>query len=1231
MDSFASFVGGTLASAAQSFGSEKLIEKATEVFDDKLIYPRIVYEINDNIKKKYCCFTFYNSLDAYLTDCAVVNNYLVAIKENTIVSKPQFQTYHVGVFKEKYPQYSIIDYNLVEECFGYIYDEVKKRVLGLNVHTSEGKLERIIEIEGVQTREGIASVSGKQDKMMGMLMNIASQLPLLSPTSIQPSICTTKDADQTSDAINVFFERIESIGTPENPTSNDEESIRKYMELASDALVSLVGEDPQQIKKVICSIMCHIAIHYSNLGNIDAAFEHLSKISPEIAENSILYHFVNAAVIVNNCIVEKYEEANISINKVLELDPNHRRAFIVVKYLCALQKNESLETILTSLDTCFASALTEDKENSILADYYLHRGLICKEFGEYDMAEKDFLIAREKGYDPLISDYNIGVLIYSRATKHLPKSERVFCAEVDVASVCKIMSLFGEWLFTDKGQNMPTFIKTRMVDVYVSCCGILGIKHNLYPIKDYIHLPGLEYETKRILILGGDGIFDDSLIELLTPEDIFYVKIARCINDNYEDIQRIICAMDDDSIKSLPIPTVCLVLQASVVNGDLETYRKFRVLVEDTRTFGLIECVDAYALEKEGNITKAKEILDRFSKSSLDYKLLHNILNFYARNNFDEDAENLFLRILDLSLDNQLYIDEKLEFYKLAIIYFIERKSMNAQRFVENLDIDCPDAWKLKAGYFDAINDAQGLLETLDWLCENAYEDRFAFNRIICLEKLMRYDEALTHAANFLDVIHPNNIKDRTNLMWLISNIHLYLGNDTESYEWAKQAHELTKDIPSDRSHQAYLARGMRTGHIDDSLAEILEYNDTHPKISSKWMTKFSISEEAPSEELSKAIEGITGWSHDDYQKKETDFLLCYKRYRGFPNSIVLKHYGNDFFRFFEFAKKNKLYISRGTKNTGENQCQCIDGHIIIDAVTLVVLQYYGCFDVIQEIENVHICYSTLERLLENYQTTSNAGYVAKIIEWLRTATNITWEPDGYVFESSLSDLIPNEYIVCCRIAAQNQIPLLSIEPSVQILSLAEEERSFIDIKTICPVSLGFDIFNDEPERLSNYLYKLLENCTFISFTADTIYQQIRANNFSIDDEALSRFFICKASYDMISFENVYISTISMLTQDHYCKAVEFASLVLDNALVIWRRGSHDRDMAKRFENNDSKIKSRAVNQYLILLVSHVIEIFSKDMPEILQDKCDAIKEHITEEFGRDYLDSIMNSMCSEE
>ena len=404
MDSITSIVGGTFVSAAQSFGSEKIREKGAKFLDDKFIYPRLINEIHEDLKGKYSCCAFYNILDGYLTSQNVFEKYLLAIIDNAFPSKTQFEEYHSSVFKEKYPEFSLYDYKIVKECFEYIYDELKRKVLDLSIHTDGGKIQRTIKSDGELTRAEIEEVKKAQEQIMRMLKDgyIPANIPSSSP--IQINLNANEDTECTSKAVNDFLKRIDSIGTPDNPISNDEEAIRKYTELSSEALVSLVGENPQQIKKVSCSIMCHIAIHHSNLGNIDTAFDHLSKVSPEIAADSKLYHFVNAAIIVNNGIKEKYEEANISINKVLELDPNHSRAFIVDKYLCALQKNDSLKNILTLLDTRFTQILTEDHDHKLLADYYLHRGLICKEFGEYDLAEKDFLMAKEKGYDPLILD-----------------------------------------------------------------------------------------------------------------------------------------------------------------------------------------------------------------------------------------------------------------------------------------------------------------------------------------------------------------------------------------------------------------------------------------------------------------------------------------------------------------------------------------------------------------------------------------------------------------------------------------------------------------------------------------------------------------------------------------------------------------------------------------------------------------------------------------------------------
>jgi hypothetical protein len=52
----------------------------------------------------------------------------------------------------------------------------------------------------------------------------------------------------------------------------------------------------------------------------------------------------------------------------------------------------------------------------------------------------------------------------------------------------------------------------------------------------------------------------------------------------------------------------------------------------------------------------------------------------------------------------------------------------------------------------------------------------------------MKYEEALLAAESLLETIHENNIKDKTDVMWLISNIYLFMDNGEQSYEWAKKS-----------------------------------------------------------------------------------------------------------------------------------------------------------------------------------------------------------------------------------------------------------------------------------------------------------------------------------------------------------------------------------------------------------------------------------------------------------
>lgn len=1220
----ATAVGSVAQSAAQSEIGNRLITKATEFVDEKFRDPKLISKIEDLLRSKFGEEPFYNDFDAYITENNTLNSVFdmfYNIGKSNVLSKRSFVEKNLTDFSIKYPQYGTYDVSTVKQCFEIIYAEIYSVLISINPHTYEGKLQISGAIYAEQSHREHDEISAKLDLLISQNSTIAVNKKELNEI-------TRLDIGDTSEIIKLFLKDIDSVGCGSKPTSNDLDAIDQYQKLLSDVPIVLRGQDEKQIDLVICSLEAHLAIRYSNLGNIAEAFNCLDKVPKGVAESSKLYHFVYAAIIVGHCIEDKYTDAEFSIKKALEFDNKYHRAFLIAQLLAAMQKSDTKENILNRLDSRFLPILAENKDTDLLADYYMYRGFVCKEFNEYDTAEHDFVSAKKLGYDELVADYNIGLSYYSKATAGLPHNERLFCVQVDIILMHRIISLYKEWLFGAKGKDMPLYIKSRMVGIYASCCGLLNIKHELTPIKEYISLPQLEYEALRTIILGYNGIIDEELLEFLNPDDQLFARLANLVNyDKYNDCKLILDKITDDEARKMPVTTVYLILQACVANRDIKTYQKFRVHIFEKDEIGLIDCIDAYVLEQKGEVEEAKNIIDKYAYTSVEYGLLRNIVGFYIRNNYHNEASNLFLRVFTLSTEKQLHIEDKFDFCKNAILYFMEQHSMTAKQFVDALDMDSVNSWRLKASFYDSICDIENLLVALDWLCENEYEYSFGLNKTLCLFKLMRYEEALPEAMKLLATIDENNIKDRTNVIWLISNIYLFMGKNAESVDWARKAHEITIDIPSDRSHQAYFARALFADVCGDPLSDLLEYKKKHPVVINEWLKEIQISKDASGEEFIKTIDKITGQSHEEYERQEKDFVKYYKDHAWCPNFLVFKHYGSDYGRFFEFAKKHKLRISSGVWNHLYETAKTAKDNVCIDSLTLVVLQQYGCLDALRNVSNIHICYSTIQVLQNDYQSHNNARDASEILAWLKKADNVVLEPDGYKIESSLSPLFSDEYLICCKCACRNNIPLLTIEPSIEELVVIFNEESLKSIKAVSVVSICFATMSKFPDRLSDMLYTLLGNCTFINFTAETIFERIKSNNYIVDKDTLSRFFICNSSCDMMSFEKVYICVIrNLLAKNKVNEAIVFASLVLDDSLKIWRKGFHYRYLEKHFQDQDAIKRHAVIVAYLISIIRDIWESFDSNIPEQLQGQYRSLQSNIVDEFGEEFIRKMLKS-----
>ncbi len=1012
-----------------------------------------------------------------------------------------------------------------------------------------------------------------------------------------------EDIGEVTEQIDDFLKRIDSIGTDKVPVVDDNDAIEKYTALLAEISIALRGENLHQIEKVICSINCHIAMRYSNLGEVEKAFKKLDEIDPKAAEESKIYHYVNAVIIISHHIVAKYDVAKQEIDKAMELDSNYHRAKLVGFYLDALLGKKTIEDIISQLDSAFEPIVSLGEKKDLIAEYYVYRAFIYKEFDDETNALFNHQKAKEFGYDEAVSDYNISLSHYALATVNVPKEKRVFAMDVDKIELSKVVETLKPYLMAD--QAISNYLKTQMVGIYVSSCAILGIKHNLNPISDYIKLPGLNYEVIRLIILDSDKKISDEEIDVLQGEDKLLANVLNRTKENdYDGVKNLFLSLKEDEYSKLSQALVYMFLQICVVSKDIPTYWEYRRLIEAPIKLDLHECLDAYAYEEEGDVDKAKVIVDKYAIASEDYQLLSNLSLFYARNNLDLEREALLMRLLELKNDGRIYIEDLVYFYGQAIAFLIKIKSENVEGFIDALDVDGADdldLLRIKADYFNEINDVVRLTKCVEEIYNQSPSYKNGRNKVACLTKLMRYEEALGLAQSLYRALPEEKLKERAEMIWTISELYLFLNDNDKSFEWAKLAHELFIDNPSNPSHQSYLARATRTGHTE-ALSDALEYKEKHPVVTGEWLKEIRISDKDDNivETLKEGIAEVSGETHKDYETREREIAQLY-RTNIVTNSLLLRYYNGSLSNFFIFASKNKITISNGDLEAIQKEQELIGDNLCVDFMSLVFLQRYDCLDTLKKIKNIHICYSTLSRL-QSYIDVLDAGFVVNILKWIQEADNVIFEVDGFMGEEKDWDVLSKELLVSICVAERKSIPLLTVEPLISQLKKIKEYLVPQNVNTVSIPALCNVTMQDQPEQLAKMRYNLLAECSFVSFSAETILKKIEEDAYIVSETTLNRFFICQSSYDMMSFARVYMHVVRVLSEKHFDSGIDFAVLVLRDALKIWKRGSYYRYVLEFIDAEDAEslYRSTSIDCYL-LAIYYLVKGQYKEIPERLK------------------------------
>ena len=1212
-------LGSVVGTIVEPLVGDKIKNKTAEIIDTKFTDPRLIADIENLLLNEFREEPFYNDLTRYIAENNTIEHLIQMLNGKIdIESKNHFVNDNVVNYVSRYGCKPNEMSNL-KRAFSNIFDQAYNKKLTLNAHSDIGKLQLDLHRYENQYNGDIGEIKDMIKKVLYNQEHFPAQMGNVSAVA-------TDNIEDSSEKVERFLEQVKNVGKENDLIENDEDAIAKYTKLLSDVPIELRGESQIHIDKVICNIKCRIALCYSNLGNIEESFNQFKNIQPEIAKQSKLYHFAKAVIVVNHCIEDKYSDAMSSIDEALKLDPNYHRVVFIKHYLSALQKENSVEEIINSLDAYFKPIIDIEEDNSIIADYYVYRAFIYKEYDKHFEAIENHTLAIQYGYDEMVANYNIALSYYLIAVKNVPKDVRTFGTDVKRSEIIKIIKTLKSCLINNKQMVCYTFLKSKMIELYVSSCGLIGIKHELNPVFEYINIPGLSYECIRGIVLGSEGIISEENISLLEKDDKIFAKVFNYSHNNdFDSIKNLFEEMDWDYLSNLPQGLIYMLLQTCVISKDTSNYWKYRSLINNANN-ELIQCLDAYSYELEDKLENAKNIVNKYACESKDYHILSNILNFYSRNKLDGEHEELLLRIFDLKNNEYIYIDDLLQFYGQAISFLVRVKSHNAEKFIDALtseELPVEDVCKIKWNYYNAIGDVQNMYECISKIYELNCDFDNGYNKVICEVRLMKYSEALSSSLSLFDSLGDDDVRKKTKMMGMISDIYLFMNDNDNSFEWAKKAHEITMQNPYDESHQFYMGRTTRTGHTE-ALSDTFEYKNTHPVVVGEWFKEFKISDDNPVESLTKAIEEMSGESHDEYLKREQEIARIY-RSNIVSNSLLLKHYRQSLSNFFVFASQHKLSVSQGNNKQLELEKSLTNDDIFVDALTLIVMKRYGCLEILNNIKKVHICYSTIS-YLQSFIGSLDAHYVIDILKWLEEAENIVFEVNGYKFDSLSPGFFSDEFLACCNAAVIKQIPILSVEPVVKLIQQHNLEIIPKGLLTVSLPGVCYKVLQNKPQELENTLYNLLSECKFICFRADTILFQIKNRDYVIDKTALDRFFICDTTCDMISFANVYCGVINRLFEINVKAANDFTELVLKDSIRIWKRGSYYRYLLESDPDDIECLgKSEAIQQYIIYLTFAIKKIYT-DIPNEIKETYNQIIEIIAHNISHEYVEKIKST-----
>ncbi len=1183
----------TIVGAAAS----KLKDVLTTAYGDKKD-TELQAEIEAWLQEQYGEHEFFPDFNAFLSNGNVIGRLIGTLRTAApggSIGLTEFVETNATHFFENYPQRSRHS-EQVRGMLNNIYRWVSMSITHINnPYSADGRLQSAMAINQAEQRYRDETMIAMMEQYLPLLKALSSQ------ASQEVSDCTGLAAE--------YKQKIEDIEKKYQHQNHFREALDHYTKLLqSIAATEIHGTAKSEL---LCSLYCNIAICHANIGREEDALSSLQAVPTDVAESSANYHYVYAAILVQYNNDDQYNLALEHVQTALRLRPEYPRAYLLQQHLHALLKQKPYEAIIQELENYYGSHSGEFEKDNFIGEYYELCGLIGLIFKRGYDAYDNFALAVKSGYDEEIAKVNMLSALYMQAVENVPWDHQTLAPDVDNKKLTIIWSELKDTIQTYEGEY--TAVKRVMVKLYAAVCSALKIPHNLSPLEKYLCLAD-DYESLRLLILGSPEELTEDVIAMLKEDDAIFVRARQLLDKNcLSECYDLIIEQMAQPGYVLSISLTYMLLQLCIKLRDCESYWKYRSTLDlDGIGEPLIKELDAVAHELDNQLELAKKLFDDIVDTSNDYHILENAILFYLRNAYISEGEDLFLKIQSRQQEQLVHIPDLDEFCYNGIAFLVKNRRLAAIDFFDRLPKEqlTPEILlDIEAIFYSATNDMVKLCDTLERKENPDIRDKL--NQAICLRSMCRYDEGIEMCLTL-----ASNVKDEEQLVKiyeLLSDLYLLNSQMDESYTWAEKAHQLTMQHPYDMSHRYIFSRAFRCGH-PEGLKEMTEYQRTHPNV----ISFFKIFHVDPKQEkfrevfLEQLEENLP--VVPDYADKEAAVASDYRN-KPVPINLLLEYYGGDWERVWQFAIKNKLRLGSGNPKRQQLEESWVGDDIVVDAETLMLLYLFGCLSALQGIKHIHLSCGTV-LALQNYYLSLNFDTLSlcKLMEWISTEPRIVLDADGIVDESNdLVKAFSREFFAACNVAVRNDIPFLCADTVVSLYQAAEkvdipQEVRFVSIPVICNV-LG----KERPEESAQMIYRLLEGGTFISFSAGTMLEWIRANDYNVPEDSLGRFLICKSDYDMESFARVYLGTAYALKEENETAAHKLSELLLHDANRIWKRGTYHRELEKKYNDIEASMRAAAVTKYVVEIVSGMREIWKKG-PADISKMCDDLQNLVSRE-----------------